>query len=108
LRSMRKKYGDDHSWIEQNESFFYRSRRDDELGVHLAPLWQNGFDIYINYGPLPQYIQNKLNKIPDAGSFNTTIKAIRNVQLTNVQQVLDANTGQPIEEVYSFIARDLD
>lgn len=94
--------------VRSNESFFYRSRRTEEHGVHLESLYQNGFDIYINYGPLPQYIQTRLNKIPDGGSFNTTIKAIRNVQLTGVQQVLDAVSGQPIEEIYSFIARDLD
>jgi peptidoglycan hydrolase-like protein with peptidoglycan-binding domain len=94
--------------VRNQDSYFYRSRRNDDGSQVLAPLYQNGFDIYINYGPLPQYIQNKLNKIPDGGSFNTTLKAIRNVQLTDVQQVLDANTGQPIEEVYTFIAKDLD
>ncbi|ABS83700.1 virion structural protein [Bacillus phage 0305phi8-36] len=94
--------------VRREDSFFYRSRRNENGDRHLESLSQNGFDIYINYGPLPQYIQNKLNKLPDGGSFNTTVKAIRNVQLTDVQQVIDANTGQPIEEIYSFVAKDLD
>jgi peptidoglycan hydrolase-like protein with peptidoglycan-binding domain len=94
--------------VRQNESFFYRSRRSEEHGLHLAPLYQNGFDIYINYGPLPQYIQSRLNKIPDGGSFNTTVKALRNVQLTGVRQIMDAGNENAIEEEYFFIARDLD
>ena len=94
--------------VRREDSFFYRSRRNEKGDRHLESLYQEGFDIYINYGPLPQYIQNKLNKLPDGGSFNTTVKAIRNVQITNVRHVLDANTGMPIEEVYTFIAKDLD
>ncbi|MNG35723.1 hypothetical protein D3C84_1225340 [compost metagenome] len=43
----------------------------------------------------------------DPVSFNSTIKAIRNVQLTGVTQVIDAS-GQAVEEIYEFIAKDLD
>lgn len=94
--------------VRKLESFFYRSRRSNEHGIHLESLYQEGFDIYINYGPFPQYVQSRMNKINNAASFNTTVKAIRNIQLTDVRQILDADTGQPIEEVYSFIAQDLD
>lgn len=98
--------------VRQHESFFYRPRY---TAVHpegtMLSLWQKGFDIYINYGPLPQYMiqQKDWKKSQGEGlSFNTTVKAIRNVQITDVQQVIDAKTGEPIEEIYYFIAKDLD
>lgn len=95
--------------VRKQESFFLRGRRrEDTDELHTEPLYQEGFDIYINYGPLPQYVKAKLYKIADDVSFNTTVKAIRNVQFTDVQQVLDPNTGQAIEEIYTFIAKDLD
>ncbi|WP_421021871.1 hypothetical protein, partial [Klebsiella pneumoniae] len=45
--------------VRREDSFFYRSRRNEKGDRHLESLYQEGFDIYINYGPLPQYIQNK-------------------------------------------------
>lgn len=103
-------YVEDAEAVRSQESFFYRSRNKGEAGEgkFTDSLFQRGFDIYINYGPFPQYIQSKLNKISGDLSFNTTVKAIRNIQITDVQMVHDARTGEPIEEVYTFIARDLD
>lgn len=80
-------------------------------------LKKNGFDIYITYGPYPEKTI-RMNGNKDDGmmasklyakhtNFNTTVKAIRNIQITGVDQVLDAS-GNPIEEVYTFIAQDLD
>lgn len=68
----------------------------------------DGFDIYVNYGPLPQAIMwDNDGNVPDKISFETTIKAIRKVQITGVSQVMGPD-GNPIEEVYTFIARDMD
>lgn len=66
-----------------------------------------GFDIYITYGPFPEAIQHNDDQLPDRLNFETTIKVLRNVQIRSIGQSLNAN-GEPIEEVYQFIARDLD
>lgn len=76
-------------------------------GPNMAPLQKYGFDIYIVYGPLPYHVKERLNVLPDLITYSTTVKAIRNVQLTGCSQVLDP-TGRPVEEVYEFIARDMD
>lgn len=94
--------------VRKQESFFLRGRRRADGTLHTDPLFQEGIDIYINYGPLPQYVKSKLYKIGGDVSFNTTVKALRNVQITDVQQIIDPNTGATIEEVYKFIAKDLD
>lgn len=101
---------EDAETVRKQESFFYRSRlyNDDPSKKYTDVLVQKGFDIYINYGPLSQYVRSKLFAIAHDVSFNTTVKAIRNVQIYDVQQVLDPNTGQCIEEVYLFYAKDLD
>lgn len=75
-------------------------------------LQKNGFDIYITYGPYPEHVirhkgQAATQIVGSPVNFNTTVKAIRNVQLISVEQIIDAS-GNPIEEVYRFIAQDLD
>jgi peptidoglycan hydrolase-like protein with peptidoglycan-binding domain len=94
----------------KHESFFYRSRSTDANGSHTQALLQTGIDMYINYGPLTEFLKSQSGKdaISEEVAFNTTIKAIRNIQIVDVEQVLDPNTGAVIEELYSFIARDLD
>jgi hypothetical protein len=95
--------------VRKHESFFWRGRTTDVNGLHTQGLMQKGIDIYINYGPLPEFVQAKMQKITEeVASFNTTVRAIRNVQLTNLGQIIDSRTGEPIEEVYEFIAQDLD
>lgn len=94
--------------VRKQESFFLRGRRGEDGELFTQPLFQEGIDIYINYGPLPQYVKSKLYKIAHDVSFNTTVKALRNVQITDVQQIIDPNTGATIEELYKFIAKDLD
>lgn len=86
--------------MKSNTTHFYNT-------VNQAVLKDDGFDIYINYGPLPETIMQNSGKLPAQVSFNTTVKAIRNVQITGVRQILDTS-GQPIEEEYSFLARDID
>jgi len=76
-------------------------------GEYTQLLQKDGFDIYITYGPLPYHVKQRLNVLPDVISYNTTVKAIRNVQLTGCGQILDPS-GKPVEEVYTFVARDMD
>ena len=82
-------------------TYFYGSKEQKWLTL-------DGFDMYINYGPLAQAIAlDNDGTVPDKISFETTVKAIRKIQITGVSQVV-APDGSPIEEVYTFLARDLD
>lgn len=94
--------------VRKHESYFLRSRTSDVNGSHTQALYQTGIDIYINYGPLPEFLNSMNQTVKQEVSFNTTVKAIRNVQITDVQQVIDPQTGEVIEEIYQFIAKDLD
>lgn len=76
-------------------------------GKNMARLREQGFDIFIVYGPLPYDVKQRKNQLPELVSYDTTVKALRNIQLTGVSQVLDAS-GRPVEEVYTFVAQDLD
>lgn len=78
--------------------YFYGSKNQEWLR-------NEGFDIYINYGPLPEAIAQ--NGVQDYVNFNTTVRAIRGVQIQSVSQVLNPD-GTPIAERYTFIAKDLD
>lgn len=86
--------------LQKNAPYFYGQGWSTSLQIF-------GFDIYINFGSLKEAIRANNNKLPDQLPFNTTIKAIRNVQLTDVEMVLNAS-GEPIAETYYFIAQDLD
>lgn len=94
--------------VRKHESYFLRGRSSDVNGLHTQTMYQTGIDIYINYGPLPEFLNSMNKTIKQEVSFNTTVKAIRNVQITDVQQVIDPQTGEVIEELYKFIAKDLD
>lgn len=90
----------------KRRTFFYYRMNGNEW------LKKNGFDIYITYGPYPESVIKEKGQMAtglssDKAEFNTTVKAIRNVQLTGVQQILDTS-GNPVEEAYTFIAKDLD
>ncbi|WP_422661747.1 peptidoglycan-binding domain-containing protein (plasmid) [Paenibacillus sp. EC2-1] len=93
--------------VRNQDTYFYRGRTTEINGFHPEWLFQNGIDIYINYGPLDEFVKGR-DKILQEATFNTTVKAIRNVQLTGVAQVLDPRSGEPIEEVYQFMAQDMD
>lgn len=70
---------------------------------------QLGFDIRIHYGAVSEmadyigrdrYIDSSLKP-------NVTVEVINGVQLTGLQkQIATSDQGAPIQEVYSFIARD--
>lgn len=65
------------------------------------------FDIKISYGeydqPKSKYdVENKYKRKMNTGA----VRTINDIQIRGVQQQIDAS-GAPIQEVYSFIARDL-
>jgi len=108
-------------WGAQDSEYEYMSRNNNrQKDTHFYPLYINakktvtgeetvyyesshkelrdhGFNILISYGGLDQ------NCFGDGSTAHT----LMNVQLTGVQQVIDGS-GNPIEEVYTFIAKDLD
>ncbi len=92
---------DTHSRVEnqENDSYFYPNSINPKLR-------KEGFSILINYGPSIEetYRQLRSGKPEDV---NATVKSIVGVQLSAVTQVIDGS-GQPIEEEYTFIAKDLD
>lgn len=59
------------------------------------PLWSKNFDIMLGYG----YYKS------DLPTYNANCQTICGVQISGMQTVLDT-TGQPIMEVYSFVAKD--
>lgn len=90
----------------RRRTFFYHGMAGDEY------IKENGFDIYATFGPYPEKVIGQAGqmatKLPETKiNFNTTVKAIRNIQLTGSGIIMD-NSGNPIEEVYTFIAQDLD
>lgn len=64
-----------------------------------GPLWNKGFDIYLSYG------NNTSN--PTKADSEQIIKLL-DVHLTGSQTKTSGKTGDPIEEVYSFVAKDID
>lgn len=75
-------------------------------GPNTKKLYQKGFDIYFIYGPLNQHTEIE-GRLGETAPFNTTVRAIRNIQFTSLGQIID-NQGLPIEEVIQFIGQDLD
>jgi peptidoglycan hydrolase-like protein with peptidoglycan-binding domain len=94
--------------VRKYESYFLRGRRTEAVGHHMKELYQNGPDIYITFGPIQEAIKANNNKIMSNTTFNTTVRALRNLQITDFETVYDAKTGEPIEEVYYFICQDVD
>jgi hypothetical protein len=66
--------------------------------LNMKELADNGFNILIGYGPM-----NEKDGMKNA----ETTHSIIGVQLTGVSQIVGGD-GQPVQEQYSFIARDLD
>lgn len=91
----------------QFQTFFYTDREQKDGTNVQEKLKKTGFDVYITYGPMPEAIVTNGYKLPDAFTFNTTVKSIKNIQLTSTSQVINSD-GQPVEEIYGFIAQDLD
>lgn len=72
----------------KNSDFFYRN----------GPLKDSGFNILIVYGPMNER---------DGRKYSETVHSLVGVQLTGVSQIVGLD-GRPIEEQYTFIAKDLD
>ena len=62
----------------------------------------NGFDITVSYGNNLAYESKNLYEV-----LSSTTKTLNGVHLTGTSQVIQAN-GEPIQEVYSFFAKDMD
>ena len=87
----------------RNRTYFYQKGETKKLRA-------TGYDIYITYGPINEdvkILQNANKGYPDMVKYNTTVKAIRGIQLTGVTQQLNPD-GNPIYETYSFISSDID
>ena len=65
--------------------------------VNNADLFKKQFDILIGYGGF---------NVPEETSYKNTYQKILGVSINGYQQILDVD-GEPIYEVYSFIARNL-
>lgn len=61
-----------------------------------TPLWDKGFDLVVGYGEDGKNVSS---------SYSSVI-TLNSVQITGCAQQLDSN-GEPIQEMYSFIARDM-
>jgi hypothetical protein len=83
-------------------TFFYsnspNSSGSEIVGLNQKALLDHGFNIIISYGPMNE-----------AGgmSASETTHTLVGVQLTGVSQVIGGD-GQPVQEQYTFIAKDLD
>lgn len=82
------------SAIRQNSSYFTNHVNGSEGGQ--KELGDMGFNIVVQYGPMTQTNGNKVA---------STAQTLTGVQLTGVSQVVGRD-GSPVEEVYTFIARD--
>lgn len=97
------------------QTYFYTDRYRNAGKDGTAMLKKHGFDIYITYGPAVEAQRYAAWQTPNPAeakaigsySFKTTVKAIRNVQITSCMQRIGAD-GSPISEIYEFIAKDLD
>jgi len=81
--------------------------KDEGISLDTADIMQynikpQGFDIVITYGQLSDKEPRSLYDV-----LSSTAKTLNGVQLTGSAQVIRAN-GEPIQEEYSFIARDMD
>jgi hypothetical protein len=88
--------------------------REDNSNKRNSPKFDasKGFDIKIAYGAYNKsYGNSKLQQAQENHAKNSnagnTVKAINNVHLTSTGQTIELS-GQPVKEVYTFIAEDLD
>jgi len=68
---------------------------------------KDGFDITITYGPYQDVNYTNVERNYQSFVNKGTVKAVYGVQLQSVSQLLDLS-GQPVQEEYTFIAKDLD
>lgn len=80
-----------------NGTYFNANSNSSVQGLNQSKLAEDGFNILITYGPY-----NEKDGVKAAGSAVTIV----GVQLTGVQQVIGGD-GNPIQEQYEFLAKDL-
>lgn len=88
----RRTYGVDNP----HEGVFSSSNPKRRLGL---PLWDHGFDIVIGFG------EQKNSKSLVSNTYSTYV-ILDCCQLVSSQMSLDYN-GEPVQEIYTFIARDI-
>ncbi|OXB94751.1 hypothetical protein [Parageobacillus galactosidasius] len=93
----------------------------DEEGKYLSnwrsPYFQKnnplGLDIRIHYGPVEETIMNEQRKVysskdPNRRMPSLTVESINGIQITGFsKRASTSDQGAPIQEVYTFIARDI-
>lgn len=89
------------------DAIWNRQSRKDTQRINEPFFPKKGFDIIITYGPYKRAEYQDIEKYYQKFIGKGTVKAIYGVQLTSVQQIIDMS-GKPIEEEYTFIAKDLD
>ena len=89
------------------DAIWNRQSRKDTQRINEPFFPKKGFDIIITYGPYKRVEYQDIEKYYQKFIGKGTVKAIYGVQLTSVQQIIDMS-GKPIEEEYTFIAKDLD
>ena len=101
--------------VENNEEFIWGNSNENEGFQHeTGPTFsESGFDIKISYGNYQGEgygegslgtIRRQYNKRVNNGG---TVKALNGVYLTGTAQTIEMS-GQPVKEVYTFIANDID
>jgi hypothetical protein len=84
---------------QEKTTYFYPNYRAEAIaGLDQSKLADNGFNIVIAYGG--DYMSGR------AVDSHETVQTIMGVQLTGISQQIGQN-GQPIQETYQFIAKDL-
>jgi len=83
----------------QKTSYFYPDDQSQDIdSMKQSEMRDSGFNILIGYGPMNE---------KDGMKYSETTHSLIGVQLTGCSQIIGGD-GQPIQEQYSFIAKDLD
>lgn len=102
---------------QEYEDALWGTSTDDSMlsnqGATFFPADPYGFDIKVNYGAVSEAMNPVQQFATTAAAFRTpaniTVETVNGVQLTGMQKVGigTAYEGQPITEVYTFLARDI-
>lgn len=94
------------------QTYFYVDRNRVKSDKQDSYDWQKTFkdkgpNIYITYGALDASVKEQYAIAKTGTTFPHTVKALYNVQFNSIGQIINSD-GKPIEEVYTFIAQDMD
>lgn len=94
--------------VRQYDSFFYPRNQFAKNSVSQSALRKDGFNILVDFGRNMDLGRIKcLDAYKEDMNTVKTQQAIMNIQLTSMGKQVTVN-GQAIQEVYTFIARDID